>query len=71
MKALIAAALLSTFASAPVLADIIVLPSPQGCAQAKIDGDKVVVAACDKMAQGEKVESLACPIPGGCKTTTK
>ena len=69
MKSAILALLLSAFAAAPVLADIVVLPSPKGCAQAKLDGDKVVIAACAKLAKGEKVDSLACPIEGDCKTT--
>jgi hypothetical protein len=69
MKSFILVALLSASALA-AKADIIVVPSPQGCAQAKINGDKVVIAACAKMAKGEPV-NLACPITGGCQTTTK
>lgn len=67
MKSLILAALLSATAFA-VNADIIVVPTPQGCKQAQIDGNAEVVKACAKLAKGEPV-NLACPIPGGCKAT--
>jgi hypothetical protein len=63
-KSLVLAALLATsFAHA----NIVVVPTAEGCAEAKKNNNKVIMAACAKMAKGEPVD-LAIPLQGGTKT---
>lgn len=78
MQAFIIALLLSTLTSAYADQGA---PKPYSCAQAKADGDQILIVACAKMEKETRRVKMTFPVaprtevcgaaPGNCSATTK
>ena len=68
MQAFIIALLLSIAATAHADQEA---PKPYSCAQAKADGDQILIVACAKMAKDATRVKMTFPVAGGAKSRTQ